>query len=751
MNPATKRIIWILISALVIAGLVLLLWLWYLGKEQASQTGTEGTNATSVNTSNVPVGQNQPSVANSPLGYITSFLGDIEKLISRTPTGYTTGSTQNGGQYTYPVYSGNQTPPSGTVTSPPPIANSNSCATSCSCAANGTQTCTNGNQNTNGTCQVTSTTCAQGSSCFVCYGGVGGGPATTTPVGGTWIPGGGSPFNPSPINGVNNSNPTGSGNIFNPSTGGNLAGGNGNNLTGDLLGIGVAAAGCYSLIATEKAQEAAQAAAAATAATAALTANGIADTLAAAPAGSVPVVAIVPALQIIAAGQAGQAQGASDNQKLDTVTSCVARALARIALDKITASTVNWIDSGFNGSPTFVQNYQQFFSDVTNQAAGAYLSSSNFAFLCSPFSLQVKIAVAQSYAASQGGIAPTAANSCTISQITNNVGDFLNGNFNSGGWPALLSFTNTPNNNPFGAYIQLNAGLQNAALSAKQNAQTSISPEGFLSMHQVICPNKATTNSVTLSSSVGNTCPTGCQCPITTPGHVIATSLDKALGTPVDQLNAAQDLDQIISALMSQLIQTAFQGGVSNLAGAQTTSSGGNSSTVLAQQLITQMQSDTSTAQQYGYTKQGAISDIQNSQTQLQTAVNCWSSAATSTLFSSSQQAQATANASNDAAQITSFQQQVDSYNNQITTANSAIALLQQLQSSVLNASSLSDVQAVQTTYTSDQSNGSLIMSSDLTTALQDRATLQSQLAGVNQNTATQLQQCYAFGTQTTQ
>ena len=49
---------------------------------------------------------------------------------------------------------------------------------------------------------------------------------------------------------------------------------------------------------------------------------------------------------------------------LDTI----AYTAAKIVLAKITQSTLNWINSGFQGSPTFVQNPGSFFASIANES-----------------------------------------------------------------------------------------------------------------------------------------------------------------------------------------------------------------------------------------------------------------------------------------------------------------------------------------------------------------------------------------------
>ena len=103
-----------------------------------------------------------------------------------------------------------------------------------------------------------------------------------------------------------------------------------------------------------------------------------------------------------------------------TITDCLVRTLGRLAVQHITQSTVNWINSGFEGKPAFVQDFNQFFTDVADEAAGEFIQGSGLSFLCSPFQLKVRIAIAQSYA--RRNYSPA---SCTLSQVTDNVKGFI--------------------------------------------------------------------------------------------------------------------------------------------------------------------------------------------------------------------------------------------------------------------------------------------------------------------------------------
>jgi hypothetical protein len=425
--------------------------------------------------------------------------------------------------------------------------------------------------------------------------------------------------------------------------------------------------------------------------------------------------------------------GAVDTAVRENFLNCIARTIARAAIQQITASVVNWINSGFNGKPSFVTNYKQFFTNVADQAAGEFIRGSGLSFLCSPFQAQIRIAVAQSYARRN-------AQSCTLSSVVRNLTSFTNGGqFSQGGWRGLLSLTNTPTNNPFGAYTYGQNALATVQVNAlNQKQQDYTLGRGFLSSEKEVC-----------NGPIVNGKRTGCVKSVTTPGSTIAESLNKTLGVSQDSLNLAKSFDEIINALISQLMVRTLQGGLSSLSGTQ-----GYAANFLtpaqqqaqaeAQAMLTDMQGRVNLAQQYGSVWQGAIADIQNTQQQLQSLLNCWETASSS-VSDPQKRATAQANAVNVAAARDFYTSQIDAYNLKITKTNESIALLQELQTQAIGITSAGDVAAVKAAYNQALASGNIISQTDVTNAQQDRATLQTALASRNNQTASEMQQCYAF------
>lgn len=422
-----------------------------------------------------------------------------------------------------------------------------------------------------------------------------------------------------------------------------------------------------------------------------------------------------------------------NDSKTQTVMQCIVKSIAQAAIDQITRSIVNWINSGFNGQPSFVTNFNQYFANVADQAAGEFIKGSALSFLCSPFAPQIKIAIAQSYANRNGGSGAT----CSLTKVTNNVNGFLKGNWGAGGWGGLLQFTTMPTNNPYGAYAYAQIGLNNSIASAQNNANRNISPGGFISVQK--CDNVPA-----VAAGTGSV-PTRKNCKVTTPGQVIQDSLKASQDSSINQLNIAQDINSIINALTNQLVLKTLYGGLANANSGVTNPLApavDQAASAQAKDLLASLQASASYAVQYGSTKQGSASDIQQVQQNFNTLYNCWQTAASSTAMSAGQQAQGAQGASSANTQILQLQAQVDALNTDITRANSSIASIQNLQSQVLFAATPADISTV--SYAIQAANSSMISQADVTTAQQNRAALQTQLTATNQLAQSGLSQCHA-------
>lgn len=159
----------------------------------------------------------------------------------------------------------------------------------------------------------------------------------------------------------------------------------------------------------------------------------------------------------------------------------IATVIAKTIIKQLTGSIVRWINSGFKGNPSFVQNSGKFFGGIADKVAGNVIE--NIApFLCSPFKLNIQLALALSQSSSlQDEIG------CTLTDVQNNLSAFADGSSASAGWNNWFQVTQTPQNNPYGAAMIASAQLNISVETAQGKYQQQLDwGKGFLSFET--CP-----------------------------------------------------------------------------------------------------------------------------------------------------------------------------------------------------------------------------------------------------------------------
>src|SRR3989344_5127910 len=96
-------------------------------------------------------------------------------------------------------------------------------------------------------------------------------------------------------------------------------------------------------------------------------------------------------------------------------------AMAKQTLSNMVSSIINWINTGFEGSPAFVQDLDRFLLNTADETLGLFLEQmADLSFLCDPFRLDVRIALAT---VKSTRTAP----SCTLSGALENIESFIAG------------------------------------------------------------------------------------------------------------------------------------------------------------------------------------------------------------------------------------------------------------------------------------------------------------------------------------
>lgn len=226
------------------------------------------------------------------------------------------------------------------------------------------------------------------------------------------------------------------------------------------------------------------------------------------------------------------AAATNDVQTKECYLDAIIKNIAKAIVHEITSSIIEWINNGFEGSPTFVTNPEQFFFDIADQELGRMIDGSGLGFLCDPFKIEFQFAMISQRSRYRSP------SRCTITGIIKNFQKFADTDFNSGGWPAFVSVSTRWENNGFGSYLNAQSHLESRVASRQNVAKIQLDwGKGFRS----------------LLGKDGN---------IKTPGTLLEGQLENSLGHDIRDLELAKEFDDILGALVNYGISTIMKQGL---------------------------------------------------------------------------------------------------------------------------------------------------------------------------------------------
>lgn len=211
-----------------------------------------------------------------------------------------------------------------------------------------------------------------------------------------------------------------------------------------------------------------------------------------------------------------------------------AQVAAQVLVEEIVRSTVEWANSGFDGNPAYATDLSQFLTNTADNVAGEFIGGpdSPLRFLCSPFRVQIRLALIESYI-------PPVRYQCTLTEVIDNLGNFLD----QGGWDDWFLITQNPSNNPYGAFLEAKIDLDSRVARAVGIESEQLKwNSGFLSWSDCIKEDPST----------GECLKRG---PVKTPGTTIKAGLDNVLPSSLSKLITVNHIDQLISALGAGLLK----------------------------------------------------------------------------------------------------------------------------------------------------------------------------------------------------
>lgn len=220
---------------------------------------------------------------------------------------------------------------------------------------------------------------------------------------------------------------------------------------------------------------------------------------------------------------------------LDAIGFCLVNEMIHYIL----RATIEWVKSGFQGQPVFIDNPEVFFQEIADREAGALvqeiIGGETGIDICQPFKLKLVTNFTSKYNKSYKDYSK-----CSLSQIKDTYENYLN-DWNQGGLPGWFELIQ---NN----YWKSNYEMQRELSKRTQTRQNSASLElgwgkGFRSFKYCEGPSRADGTCEPKYAKTG------------TPGDVVENAVNLRIGSPQKRLEFSDEFDELVSSLVNQLIR----------------------------------------------------------------------------------------------------------------------------------------------------------------------------------------------------
>jgi hypothetical protein len=241
-------------------------------------------------------------------------------------------------------------------------------------------------------------------------------------------------------------------------------------------------------------------------------------------------------------------------QKTNKTIDClngIAYAAAKNALSKVSNKAMDWIQTGMGGNPFYVQDPSSLMKSIRDEKLSMFLQ--NVSSTNPIFGNSLRSALTTQVTGKTDGLTNKTMNTPEAKKYQDFMGDFTNG-----GWNAWLNSTQIDSNNPIGSFFDATDSVSNAIHTAQENTRDEIQRnEGFLDMKVCVEYAQPTTTTPTQSPCL--------KWKTTTPGSLIAETAKNITGSPIRQLEAADQINEVLGSFFDNLLSKLFSKGLASL------------------------------------------------------------------------------------------------------------------------------------------------------------------------------------------
>lgn len=244
-----------------------------------------------------------------------------------------------------------------------------------------------------------------------------------------------------------------------------------------------------------------------------------------------------------------------------TCIQSIGRLIIKMLLQKLTVSTVNWINSGFDGSPAFVQNPGKFFNDIAkNEILQFGLEINNPELF--PFGKVWMQNTATAFNKKFQDNARYSLNELIKDTTPEYSAETFQQDFSQGGWNAWTAMTQVPANNPIGFKLMADNEIQRRLAGTTQSTAEAVhealsQANGFLGDMRCSADANITQAQRTnaLAAGKGDPCiEAGGSWEYVTPGKMISDAATNVIGYQNNAYLNVEDLNDAVAAILDALL-----------------------------------------------------------------------------------------------------------------------------------------------------------------------------------------------------
>jgi hypothetical protein len=228
--------------------------------------------------------------------------------------------------------------------------------------------------------------------------------------------------------------------------------------------------------------------------------------------------------------------------------------LGKELIQQIQADVLDWANSGFDGEPAFVTNYEEFFTNIADETVAGLIYGSEFDLICAHVDISVRTAIARHYnnVVGRGDGGPTdpgtGERQCLFEvSVEGEVEAFLEGDFSQGSWDGWFELTIGSEADPVKAYLNEQFATYNRVADAQRLGELEIIAGGGFRSQKICTP---------VEDPLGKVKE---RCEIVMPGSVARDTVSFQVSeVPTLSLLEVDEFNELLSGFMSNLTNQAL-------------------------------------------------------------------------------------------------------------------------------------------------------------------------------------------------